>query len=180
MTNVRFHAPWGRALRVMSLIGSAICLGASGLSFFSMNRAPVSGFMPAAVACIPLSILAIAAFFTVRGFEISAHTLWIHRLGWATRVSLERLVSVERDPTAMNGSIRTWGNGGFFSFSGRFRNHKLGAYRAYVTDANNSVVIRSADGVTVVSPESPDAFVNAVKALEAVRSSANPENIFPK
>jgi hypothetical protein len=169
MTNARFPAPWGRPLKIMSWIGSAICLGVSGLSFFSMSQVPVSKCIPVAVACVPLSILLIAAFFAVRSFQISGNSLLIRRLGWTTRVSLDRLVSIEHDPTAMKGSIRTFGNGGIFSFSGRFGNRKLGSYRAYVTDTKNSVVIRLATGVIVVSPDSPGRFVDAVKALATVR-----------
>jgi hypothetical protein len=67
------------------------------------------------------------------------------------------------DSTAMKGSIRIFGNGGLFSFSGSFRNRKLGSYRAYVTDVKNAVVIKLPSGVLVVSPDSPDRFVDAVR-----------------
>jgi hypothetical protein len=163
MTNARFGARWGVPLKLVSLIGSALCLGVSGLCFFSMSRTPIPRFMPALVAGIPLSILLIAAFFTVRSYRISGNTLFIHRPGWATRVSLDRLVSIEHDPSAMKGSIRIFGNGGLFSFSGSFRNRKLRSYRAYVTDVKNAVVIKLPSGVLVVSPDSPDRFVDAVR-----------------
>ena len=169
MANDRFNAHWGTPLKIISLIGSAVCLGVSGMCFFSMARTPIPQFMPALVAGIPLSILLIAAFFMVKGYQISGNMLFIHRLGWATRVSLDRLVSIEYDPSAMKGSIRIFGNGGLFSFSGSFRNRKLGSYRAYVTDTKNSVVIKSANVVIVVSPDSPDRFVDAVKPLATAR-----------
>ena len=174
MANARFNAHWGIPLKIVSLIGSAICVGVSGLCFFSMSQTPIPKFMPALVAGIPLSILLIAAFFTVRSYQISANTLFIHRPGWATRVRLDQLLSVEHDPSAMKGSIRIFGNGGLFSFSGSFRNRKLGSYRAFVTDVKNAVVIKLTSGVFVVSPDSPGQFVDAVKALTTDRSFMNP------
>lgn len=35
-------------------------------------------------------------------------------------------------PEAIRGSVRTWGNGGFFSFTGLFWNRELGNYRAFM------------------------------------------------
>ncbi len=58
----------------------------------------------------------------------------------------------------MSKSLRTCGNGGFFSFTGFYRNKALGAYRAYVTDLHQTVVLRYSDRTVVVSPESPEEF----------------------
>ncbi len=63
------------------------------------------------------------------------------------------------DPDALRGSIRLFGNGGMFSFTGLFRSPKLGRYRAYVTDPARTVTLRFADRVVVVSPSDPAAFV---------------------
>ncbi len=52
----------------------------------------------------------------------------------------------------MKGSIRTFGNGGLFCFSGRFRNRKLGSYRAFATDPKLAVVLRFPDKIVVVTP----------------------------
>jgi hypothetical protein len=60
----------------------------------------------------------------------------------------------------MRWSIRTFGNGGFFSFSGFYRNKLLGAYRAFVTDRHQTVVLRYGGRTVVVSPSSPEEFAH--------------------
>ena len=70
----------------------------------------------------------------------------------------------------MSRSIRLFGNGGAFAFSGWFRNRKLGSYRAYATDPARSVVLKFSDHKTiVVTPEPPDAFIAAVKQQQNIR-----------
>jgi len=59
----------------------------------------------------------------------------------------------------MRGSIRTFGNGGLFSFTGFYRNRLLGAYRAFVTDPRQAVVLRFPKRNVVVSPGAPEEFV---------------------
>ena len=57
-----------------------------------------------------------------------------------------------------------FGNGGLFSFSGRFRNREVGPYRAFVTDWTRAVVLFVPGRAIVVSPADPAAFVRAVAA----------------
>ena len=62
-------------------------------------------------------------------------------------------------PNAMRWSVRTFGNGGFFSFSGFYWNKLLGGYRAFVTDP--TVVLRySSSRKGLLSPAEPDDFVH--------------------
>ncbi|VGO17923.1 hypothetical protein PDESU_06525 [Pontiella desulfatans] len=63
----------------------------------------------------------------------------------------------------MKGSIRLCGNGGLFSFTGLYRNKKLGNYRVFVNDLNRAVVLRFSKRTTVVTPDDPAAFVERVK-----------------
>ena len=50
----------------------------------------------------------------------------------------------------MRRGIRTFGNGGGFSFTGFYYNQRLRSYRAFVTDLRRTVVLRYA-ARTVVS-----------------------------
>jgi hypothetical protein len=63
----------------------------------------------------------------------------------------------------MKGSIRLFGNGGLFSFTGLYRNKKLGNYRAFVNDWHKCVILRFAKRTIVVSPNDPDGFVAVVE-----------------
>ena len=126
--------------------------------------AAVSGWIGSAVA---LGILVGGLVYSVRGYSVAADAVLVHRLGWATRLDLGEIREARFQPGAMVGSVRTFGNGGLFGFTGRFRNALLGPYRAYVTDASLAVVLTVGDETVVVSPERPAAFVAAVEAARA-------------
>ncbi|HXZ86218.1 MAG TPA: PH domain-containing protein, partial [Myxococcota bacterium] len=72
---------------------------------------------------------------------------------------------VRADAQAMTGSMRLFGNGGLFSFTGLFQSRTLGRYRAFVTDPARAVVLRTARRVVIVSPAEPQAFVEAARAF---------------
>ena len=55
-------------------------------------------------------------------------------------------------------SFRTFGNGGLFAITGRYRKRALGAYHAYVTDSDRTVVLRFPSLTLVVSPDDPESF----------------------
>ena len=95
----------------------------------------------------------------IRGYTTTSDAILIHRMFWTTRLPLVGLRSVEYEPEAMRWSIRIFGNGGFFSFTGLFRNKQLGVYRAFVTDPRRTVVLRYADQSVVISPATPEEFV---------------------
>ena len=114
------------------------------------------------LALLPLAIILICALFTVHGYSITNDTILVERLFWTTRVPLNALKSVVFDPDATRRSIRIFGNGGFFSFTGYFRNKELGSYRAFMTDRRRAVVLRFLDQVVVVSPDRPQDFVETI------------------
>jgi len=153
-----FSASWGRLLKGMS--GGVIGLFA-GVAIAGRAEAPF-------LILFPLLLL-LALPFMVRGYVFSNGELIIKRLGWNTIFPLNDLQSVEMNPHAVKGSIRTFGNGGLFSFTGRYYCKNLGHYRAFVNDWNKLVVLRFEKSTIVVSPDDPDAFVEAVEM--SVRSS---------
>ncbi|WP_372846572.1 PH domain-containing protein [Pontiella sp.] len=106
----------------------------------------------------------LAVPFIVRGYAVENGRLLIRRVGWVKTFPLDELESVEIDPQAMHGSIRLFGNGGLFSFTGLYRNKRLGNYRSFVNDWKRSVVVRFANRTIVVSPDDPVAFKQALDA----------------
>lgn len=132
-----------------------------------MTAIPVSVLLsergPWGAALIPIALLTGCALFLIRGYTVEAGGLTIRRLFWTHRVPLEGLQEVRWDPEAMRGSVRLFGNGGVFSFSGLFWNRKLGKYRAFVTDPSRAVVLRLSRRTVVVSPADPEAFIREVE-----------------
>ncbi len=149
----RYEAQWGRSLVVGSVIVTVILLGSTiGLVAWEHG-------IPRLFALIPAIILITTLLFTVRGYAVAQQELQVDRLFWKTRISLLGLKSASFEPDAMRGSIRIFGNGCVFSISGFFSNKLLGPYRAFVTDPHRTVVLRYAGRAVVVSPSSPEEFV---------------------
>ena len=160
-----YRAPWGKLLIIMSVAASALCLGLTAFGWRTMAAARF-GEVAFWRCVLPAALVIGCALFAIRGYSVSKEALLIHRLFWATRIPLEDLQSAEVRPGAMRGSIRTFGNGGFFSFSGWYRNRALGSYRAYVTDLQRTVILRFPNRTLVVSPESPEDFVRELAGDE--------------
>lgn len=150
-------APWSRLLKVISLFVSVLLVG---VAIAVGREGGWEGWIAAAGA---IALLLGMALFTVRGYAVAGSTLYVRRLLWTTKVPLEGLVSAAADPLAMESSLRTFGNGGGFSFTGRYWNKRLGPYRAFVTDPARSVVLRWPKRTVVVSPALPEAFVRELE-----------------
>jgi hypothetical protein len=68
------------------------------------------------------------------------------------------------DPEAMRRSLRLFGNGGMFGFTGWLRNRRLGVYRAFATDPARAVVLTLGQRKIVITPADPAAFVRALES----------------
>lgn len=146
-----YRAPWGKALRWSSILLVLLAgLYPIGMSLLSGVPAWIPWLLPLIVlGCLP---------FVVRGYTITGDAILIRRLLWTKRLDRSSLTSAEARPRAMNGSLRTCGNGGGFSFTGWFWSKSLGAFRAFVTDLDRTVVLRFGTRTVVVSPDAPEDF----------------------
>ena len=147
-----FSARWSAVLIVVSAVITGVCLVAG----FAVGRA-----LPG-VGVAVLAMPVVAALFSVRGYTLNPGMLLVKRLLWNTEVPLRGLRSADADPTLLAGSWRTFGNGGFFSFSGWFYSKTLGKYRAFVTNHDDTVVLRFSDRTVVISPSPADEFATQV------------------
>ena len=163
METITFNAPWGTPLKVMTGFSLLILIGVPVIGLVTGPQSNPGWIFSMIV--LPLLILLSAAFFVIRGYILMEDTLLVQRLGWASRIDLSDLNAAETDPEAMTRSIRTFGNGGLFCFAGKFRNKKLGSYRAFVTAPKRSVILRFTDRTIVVSPEEPEAFTARIREL---------------
>jgi len=158
---MRFDAaPWSRALKTMSVLGTIVLCGVSYAAYYAIPLP--SGFthdFGLGVASIPLAVLAACAWFVVRSYTLEGDALLVQRLATSTRIPLAGLTRAWRDENPCKGSIRVFGNGGLYSFSGWFYSKRLGRYRLLATDFRNAVVLRFEKRVIVVSPAAPGAFI---------------------
>ncbi|MDB6031130.1 MAG: hypothetical protein JWM16_1468 [Verrucomicrobiales bacterium] len=158
-----YQAPWDTLLIVLSSLLTALCLG---IAFVAWNH----GGKPFWVGPLMLAFVLGCALFAIRGYTITPDAILVHRLFWKTRLPLLGLNSAKFEPNAMRWSIRTFGNGGFFSYSGFYRNKALGGYRALVTDRHLTVVLRFSRRTVVVSPASPEQFAAEFASPPAAHS----------
>jgi len=162
-----FRAPWSKSLIVASTFATLVCLAVT----YALWTLPAEGSWEPLrfwLGLLPLAIIFICALFTVRGYSITNDAFLIDRLFWTTRIPLTELQSVKFDPAATHRSIRTFGNGGFFSFTGYFRNKELGSYRAFMTDRRRAVVLRFSSSVIVISPDRPEDYVNTISQYKVL------------
>jgi hypothetical protein len=155
-----FTAPWSTLLMIITIVSCAILLGVILLGAFAGPRG--NWLWIGSMVVLPLAILLIAAAFTVRGYILTDDALYVQRLGWRSKIELHNLVTVDLDSQAMEDSLRIWGNGGLFGFTGTFRNQKLGRYQAYATDPARAVVLKFPNRAIVLTPDNPERFVSAV------------------
>ena len=150
----RYNAPWSGLLIGISVALTILC-AAIGVGGMLSSRAGLSW-----LSWLPLLLAAGCSLFTIRAYSITPDAILVHRLLWATELPRHGLESARLVPNAMRWSIRTFGNGGFYSFSGFYWSKSLGTYRAYVTDPSRTVVLRYAPkGTVLVSPATPEEFV---------------------
>ncbi len=157
---MEFGARWSKMLVGVSLVATVLLGGAS--YFLLTQSRPASLWSSVAQAGL-LAILLGSALFTVRGYRLDGPELFVRRLLWETRLDLAGLRSAEADPDLVRGSLRVFGNGGLYSFSGLFWNRTLGRYRAWVTHHDDIVVLRFDERVWVVSPAAPLRFAAAAE-----------------
>ena len=157
-------APWPTSLKVTSAVGTVLVLG---VGIGAYRAIPVStGFthqFGLVVALIPPAILVGSLIFMVTGYAIEGAELQIERLLSSTRISLQGLDRVWIEPAVCKGSIRVFGNGGLFSFSGWFYSKRLGRYRLFATDISRSVVLILPARMVVITPAEPEAFIEHVR-----------------
>ena len=161
MKKYSYGASWGMMLKAITLITLICCcvpiivvLTSCSVEAMWLQSILVGG---------PILLVAVCAMETVCRYELRGHTLVVHRLLRETALDLSGLISVRYNPAAMKGSIRVFGNGGLFSFTGLYWNRTIGWYRAYVTDPKQSVVLRLERRQFIVSPNHPEKFVAIVK-----------------
>ena len=158
-----YKAPWCTSLIVVSALATLLCLGLTfGIPWFPAPKH--CGEVGRWLRWLPMVLIIGSALFTIRGYSISPDAILVRRLLWATCLPRAGLRSAEFVPNAMRKSLRTCGNGGFFSFTGFYWSKSLRSYRAYVTDLRQTVVLRYERRTIVVSPDSPEDFVRELGA----------------
>lgn len=162
MNKYSYGASWGFMIKAITLITLICCC--VPIIVVLTSRSVEAMWLRSILVGGPILLVAVCAMETVCRYELRDRTLIVHRLLRETVIDLSGLISVRHDPEAMKGSIRVFGIGGLFSFTGLYWNRTMGWYRAYVMDPKQSVVLRLERRQFIVSPDHPEKFVAIVKA----------------
>ncbi len=114
---------------------------------------------------VVLVVLLGSAALMVRGYTLTQDEVVVRRMGWATRLPLATLQSVEGKADAMQGSLRLFGIGGLFSYWGWYWNRRLGRYFAFATDTSRCVILRYPNRTVVITPHDPQQFIMRARTL---------------
>jgi len=154
-------APWQTALKLMSVLGTLLIVV---LGYVAYHAIPTpfgfTHYFGLGVALVPIAILIFSILFVVTGYTVDGNDLYIRRLLWRTRLSIDGLSRFWLEPSACTGSVRIIGNGGLFSYTGLYQSPMLGRYRLFATDFTRSVVLVLPKRVIVITPATPRAFVD--------------------
>jgi len=144
----------------MSLVFSLILIAIAVL-VVKLSPFPIGSV----VVFLVIAILLLSALFVVRSYDLDGDRLLVRRLLWLTIIDIRGLTDVWRDPNALRGSVRVFGNGGLFALNGLFWSRSLGYYRVFATDPKKSVVMALPKRKIVISPADPETFVRAALAF---------------
>jgi hypothetical protein len=168
-SGIFFGAPWGKPLKAISFFTVAMLLAVVALGLLTGPRGGVDGVIwLGSMAAFPVLVIFLTLPFAVRGYMLTRETLFIKRMGWYSRIDLRGLEAIEIDPKATAGSIRTFGNGGFFGFTGWYWSKKFRAFQVFATDLRLSVVLRFPKRVIIITPDNPEVFVRDLKMLRGM------------
>ena len=153
-------APWSNNLKLISALGTTVLVV---VGIFAYRGIPMVSGVAHTVGLGIVLALVLSLFgsilFAVTGYALEEDALHIERPLFSTRVPLRGLQRLWLDPGACKGSLRVFGNGGLYSFTGFYRNKRLGSYRLFGTDLSQSVVLLLPPRVIVITPADPDAFI---------------------
>jgi hypothetical protein len=158
-----FPAPWGIEVKIMTIGGSAICLG---LPLYLSHGLPeqASAFSNGLLQA-PAIVWLLCFLYSIRGYSIRPDCLLIHRLVWSTRIPLVGLKSIDTGVAPFQRTIRIFGNPGIFGICGFFYNQRIGRFNAFVTDKRNALVLRFEGRTIALSPGDARRFLTTL--LEA-------------
>lgn len=158
-----FKASLDKASKVITILITLIFVTVIGGNVFLFR----SGAYLVSIICILLmvGIYITVYLFRVTGYQITRDRLIVYRPlknKIISRSDITRGRKVEKDE--LSWSLRNFGNGGFFGYTGLFSNKKIGAMRWYATRRDKGVLLQTNDAYTILlTPDAPEAFLEALK-----------------
>lgn len=151
--------PFAASLDAFALWSSVgLTVGLLGIAFALSRRRRARGLIPLAIL---VGMLGFGVWQAPRGYTVESGSLVIHRYLSQRIVPLQAPTCARLEPEARDRHRRVRGSGGFLGYFGAFAEPTLGDVEWYATRRDTAVLVTTAGRHLVVSPDDPDAFIQA-------------------
>ena len=156
---MKFTASTSTTVKVVT---AAIFILTIGLALVAIkDEVGEAALIPASILAI---VIAVSYYFSIRHYEIGDGKLIVRRPFDAVQIPLGNISDVQTvDRKRLRWTVRTFGIGGLFSYTGEFWNKKLGSMSWYVTRMDKAVMIVRGHRKIVISPDDPEKFLEVLK-----------------
>ena len=159
--NKIFKASLGTSSKLITLLITLLFIGILVSNFIWFKE------KNSAIFLIPvfIGIYAVCIFFMPVGYRITESEILVKRAFSTVRFKIDDIKSIQQiSEHTIAGSIRTFGNGGLFGFTGYFANADVGKMTWFITRKDTLILIDFHDEKKVViSPNEPEKFMNVFK-----------------
>ncbi|MBT3983893.1 MAG: hypothetical protein HOE90_21230 [Bacteriovoracaceae bacterium] len=156
-----FKARWGNALKAISIFCTLVLLSVPIIVYVAQS-AQINA-TTTAVSLLSISALIGCIPFSVRGYRVETNELVILRTFHRDFIPIGEITSIEKIERLPKFTLRVFGNGGLFSFSGNYWSKGIGHFKAYVTNFDNLVMVTAAQKKMLISPDQPDELIAQVQ-----------------
>lgn len=153
---------WSGGVWAITIVTLVVLAGA-GFYIASLNWPTVMLWLKYLLTIVFLTtVIAGMGYMPIR-LKANGEKITVRRLFGSLEMSLNEVIETRRiSKSDIDGSIQTFGSGGFFGYLGRFKNNRLGNYSMYATDLNNLILVRTRNKKYVFSCSRPQEFVEFV------------------
>lgn len=118
-------------------------------------------------------VLFLLVLYRVKGYQLDHESLTVLRAFKPPVIPLNTIRSIEAvTAKELGAGVRTFGNGGFMGYTGRFYYKNIGHANLYVTDRSKQLMLTlNDDRKIIISPDDPPAFMKAFLELRKARKA---------
>lgn len=167
-----FKASLGSTAKIITaIVGGLLCfLGMLFIFFFVISL--LSGNFQKRDVMMPIIALGIFGIlyyiYTQRtiGYEILSEGIKVFKTNSTELIKKEDILDIESiNYTRIKGSVRNFGIGGMFGFTGTFSNKEFGEMIWFVTRTDSLLMINTSKQKIVISPDDVELFLTKSKEI---------------
>lgn len=157
-----YNISWDTTNKIILLFVIFFILFGIGFLLYSRFK---TGAIVSLIGTITITI--ICYLYSINCYQLNSMVLVIKRpiSIFNKEIYLDSIKTVESiSKNDMDNTIRTFGIGGLFSYTGRYHNERLGDFTMYATNKNNLLLIILKDSSKlVISPDDTAAMIAAIR-----------------